>query len=298
MSFLLKGIIPAVWTPTDESGNLLREPLRKNIEAMVSASVDALLVLGSTGEFIHLTLDQRKEVLETALEFAGKIPVLTNISDVNPRNVVELGRHASQSGAAGVSLLPPWFFPLSEDDLVEFFVWCANKNDLPVTIYNFHAMTGKRLTPKIVRHIAERVKIGGLKHSAGELEEHRELVNVGREFGFNIVTGWDTHLPETMAMGVNGAIAGTANFIPELLVKIFRSIESGRTEEGHEPARQMRQIGDLLSALEFPLNVAAAMEARGREVGAPKSIMSAQTRARYNALKENMRALLNQFGIA
>jgi len=209
-----------------------------------------------------------------------------------------LGRHASKSGAAGVSLLPPWFFPLSEDDLVEFFVSCASEIDLLVTLYNFHAMTGKRLTPQAVRRIGERVKIGGLKHSAGELEEHRELVNVGRDLGFNVVTGWDTHLPETLAMGVKGAIAGTANFVPELLVRIYRLIESGRHEDIHEPARQMRQIGELLGALEFPLNIAAAMEARGREVGVSKSILSAHSHARYDALKGNMRTLLNQFGIA
>jgi hypothetical protein len=53
-----------------------------------------------------------------------------------------------------------------------------------------------------------------------------------------------------------------------------------------------------VSALEFPLNVAAAMEARGREVGVPKSIISSQTRVRYAALRENMRALLAEYGLA
>src|SRR5437879_5161107 len=109
MLFSLKGIIPAVWTPTDADGKLLKGALRENIGAMTVAGVDSLLVLGSTGEFIHLSVDLRKEVLETALEFAGSTPVLTNISDVNPRNVAELGRHAKKCGGAGVSLLPPWF---------------------------------------------------------------------------------------------------------------------------------------------------------------------------------------------
>src|SRR5205809_679680 len=111
MSFSLKGIIPAVWTPTDADGNLLKEALRKNIEAMLAAGVDGLLVLGSTGEFIHLGVEQRKEILECAVEFAHGTPVLTNVSHTNPRVVAELGWHATQAGAAGVSLLPPWFYP-------------------------------------------------------------------------------------------------------------------------------------------------------------------------------------------
>lgn len=297
MSFLLQGIIPAVWTPTDENGKLLREGLRRNIEQMVAAGVDSLLVLGSTGEFLHLTTDQRKELLDVALEFAGSTPVLTNISDVNPRVVADLGRHAKASGAAGVSLLAPWFYPLSEDDLVAFFVSAGKSIELPLILYNFHAMTGKRLTPEIVRRIGAEVQIGGLKHSAGEMEEHRQWAEVGKELGFNLVTGWDTHIPEAMALGAKGVVAGLANVVPELIVKIYKLTAAGKHEEAREPARQMRKIGELVSAVEFPLNVAAAMEACGREVGAPKSVMSTQTRVRYNALRENIRATLKEFGL-
>jgi 4-hydroxy-tetrahydrodipicolinate synthase len=298
MPFSLQGIIPAVWTSTDADGKLLKAGLRKNIEAMIAAGVDSLLVLGSTGEFIHLTAHQRKEVLETALQFAGKTPVLANISDTNPRVVAELGRHAKSAGAAGVSLLPPWFYPLNEDDLVAFFVAAGKAVDLPLTLYNFHAMTGKRITPEIVRRIGSEIQIGGIKHSAGDLEEHREFAAVGVELGFNVVTGWDTHLPEAMALGAKGCVAGLANVVPELIVKVYQAVSSGRSEDVHEPARQMRKIGEIISALEFPLNVAAAMEARGREVGVPKSVMSSQTRVRYAALKESIRALLNEYGFA
>src|SRR5688572_3202149 len=297
MPFVLQGIIPAVWTPTDAGGNLLREGFRRNIEAMIAAGADSLLVLGSTGEFIHLTIDRRKEVLETALEFAGNIPVITNISDVNPSVVADLARHAKQSGAAGMSLLPPWFYPLSEDDLVVFFVAAGKAVELPLILYNFHAMTGKRLTPEIVRRIGGEIQIGGLKHSAGDLEEHREFAVVGEELGFNVVTGWDTHLPEAMALGAKGCVAGLANIVPELVVKVYRAVVSGQSEEVHEPARQMRKIGELVGALEFPFNVAAAMEARGREVGAPKTVMSNQTRVRYAALRESIRKLLQEYGL-
>jgi 4-hydroxy-tetrahydrodipicolinate synthase len=298
MSFSLHGVIPAVWTPTDKDGKLLKEGLRRNIEAMTAAGADSLLALGSTGEFIHLTPDQRKEFLDAVIGFAGATPVLTNVSDVNPKVVIELGRHAKASGAVGVSLLAPWFYPLSEDDLVAFFVAAGNAIDLPVTLYNFHAMTGKKLTPAIVRRIGAEMRIGGLKHSAGEMSEHREFAEVGRELGFNIVTGWDTHLPEAMALGAKGCVAGLANVVPELIVKLYQLLANGRSEEVHEPARQMRKIGETIGALEFPLSVAAAMEARGREVGAPKSILSSQTRVRYNALRENVRALLKEFGLA
>src|SRR5436309_14336557 len=117
MPFSLDGVIPAVWTPTDAEGRLLTDALRRNIEAMVAAGADALLVLGSTGEFIHISTEQCKEVLDAALKLSAGKPVLTNISHTNPRVASELGRHAKAAGAAGVSLLPRWFFPWEEEGL-------------------------------------------------------------------------------------------------------------------------------------------------------------------------------------
>lgn len=297
MLFTLKGIIPAVWTPTGADGLLLKDALRRNLDLILASPIDSLLALGSTGEFIQLSIDQRKEVLETIIAHAGSTPVLVNISDTNPRNIRELGRHAKHSGAVAVSLLPPWFFPMNDDDLVEFFVAAAEAIELPLILYNFKAMTGKCLTPEIVRRIASRVQIGGLKQSAGNLQEHQPLTELGREFHFNVVTGWDTHIPETTALGAKGCVAGLANVVPELLTKIFALVESGQVEELREPARRMRRIGEAISVLEFPHNVAAAMEARGLEVGAPKSIQSAATRARYASLLANMKKLLSEFGI-
>ena len=78
----------------------------------------------------------------------------------------------------------------------------------------------------------------------------------------------------------------------------YRLVVDGRSEEVREPAQRMRRIGEVIGTLEFPHNVAAAMEARGREVGTPKSITSAQTRVRYAALRETMRTLLRDWGYA
>lgn len=292
MSFALTGIIPALWTPTDADGRLLKETLRRNLDFILAARVHSILVLGSTGEFIHFSTDERKEILDNVLNHAGSTPVLVNISAVNPRHVRELGRHAKAAGAVAVSLLPPWFFPMSDDDLVEFFVSAAELIDLPVILYNFHALTGKRLTPEVVRRIASRVQIGGLKQSAGEIEEHAPLIQVGREFNFNVVTGWDTHIPETYAMGAKGCVAGLANVVPDLLMEIWGHVSSGDQEGARRPAEKMRRIGKALGSLEFPHNVAAAMQARGIEVGASKSVRSESTQKRAAVLRAELEKIL------
>ncbi len=299
MPFSFAGIIPAVWTPTDADGRLLRGALRQNLDWMLDAGVKQLLMLGSTGEFVHLSSELRKEVLEAALEhLAGRdVPVFVNISHTNPRTVVELGRHAKSAGAASVTLLPPWFYPMSDADLVEFFVRAIEAIDLPLGLYNFQAMTGKRLTPELVRAIAKRAPVAGLKHSAGELQEHKALAEVGAEFGFKVVTGWDTHYPEATALGATGCISGLANVVPELMLEIDTLLKSGRVEDLYMPAGWMRRIGDLVGQLEFPHNVAAAMEARGLEAGVSKAHRSAATEAKYLELRNKLMDLFTEMGL-
>lgn len=297
MPFSFAGLIPAVWTPTDAQGALMPEALRRNLDFLLRAGVRQLLLLGSTGEFVHLESSQRKEVLETALAHVGDTPVYVNISHTQPRLVVELGRHAKAAGARAVTLLPPWFYPMADSDLVEFFVRAIEAIDLPLGLYNFQAMTGKRLTPEIVRAIAKRAPVCGLKHSAGDLQEHKALAEVGAEFGFNVVTGWDTHYPEATALGATGCISGLANMAPELMVQIDNLLASGHVEDIHIAAERMRRIGELVGTLEFPHNIAAAMEARGLEAGAPKAHLSTAGRARYTALRDEMRKLLAEFSL-
>jgi len=287
MSFFLRGVIPALWTPTGPDGSLLAKAFERNIAFILQSQPDSLLVLGSTGEFIHLSIDERKHVLETSLACAASKPVLVNISHTNFRSAIELGRHAKESGAVAATLLPPWFFPLSDGDLVEFFVRIGEAIGIPLVLYNFKALNGKRLTPEVVREIATRIPILGIKHSAGEMQEHKALAELGREFGFNLITGWDTHIPEAMSLGAAGVVSGLANIVPDLVAKAYAT--SGGAD-------QLKQLGMLLSKLEFPLNIAAAMEARGLQPGFPKSIVSAATSQRYANLRREVGIWLGENG--
>jgi 2-dehydro-3-deoxy-D-pentonate aldolase len=297
MSFSFQGVIPAVWTPTDANGALLKDALRSNLQFIQRAKVDALLILGSTGEFIHFSLDERKEILDTAIDFAEGTPVLVNISHTNPRSVAELARHAKTAGAVAVTLLPPWFFPLSDADLVAFFANATRATDLPLGLYNFPNLTGKHLSPELVRMIYKERPFAGLKQSGGEFPEHKAIIDLGRELGFDVLTGWDTHIPEAMALGAKGCIGGLGNFVPELKVRIVKAIKENRAHETSMEIAAMKQIGQVVNTLEFPLNVAAAMEARGLKPGAPKQVVSTETQTRYNTLREEFRRLFRELNL-
>src|SRR5437899_2996564 len=119
-----QGIYCALWTPTDVHGHVRWPELEKHLSFVLDRPVAGIMALGSTGEFVHLTLNQRQELLEKIVvrcKARGR-QVIANVSDVQVRNAIELARSAKALGADCIAVLPPWFFPLEGRDLAEFFI--------------------------------------------------------------------------------------------------------------------------------------------------------------------------------
>jgi 4-hydroxy-tetrahydrodipicolinate synthase len=271
--------------------------LKANVEFSLKGGVHGLMILGSTGEFPLLKVEERVKVVHLVRAISGATPVLVNISDLRPDIMLELARTAKDADAAAVSLLPPSFFAVAQEDLAEFFVRGGEAAERPLFLYNFPERTGNRISLETVRNVAGRVPLAGVKQSGAEFEYHSSLVALGRELGFVVFTGADTRLPEAMQLGVTGCVSGLANVVPELVVEIFAAMKAGNPEASSAAISRMRDLEGRLGALAFPLNVAAAMEARGRWIGAPKTIISPATRARYETLKAQLRALFLDWGL-
>lgn len=297
MSKKWDGVFCALWTPTDAAGHLLKDELKTNLEFIRRNGTHGILALGSTGEFLHLDLAARKHFLEQVMANAGSLRVLVNISDIRPGAVAELARFARTIGAEGVAILPPYFFPVSQADLTEFFVRAGEAAQLPVFLYNFPERTGNRISLETVAAVADRIRLAGVKQSGAEFEYHRPLAQLGREKNFVVFSGSDTHLPEAMELGAVGCVSGLSNAVPDLVVKIFQAVKAGQPGHASVVIERMRTIGTLVEQLEFPANVAAIMEARGLSPGHPKTIVSPATKARSDKLLAEFRRLFREWNL-
>jgi len=255
------------------------------------------MVLGSTGEFLRLPLADRKRFLELVCAQSGALPLMVNISHVRPAAVAELGRHARETGAPSVSLLAPWFYPLSQADLAEFFARAGEAAGLPLFLYNFPERTGHRISLETIATVAGRVRLAGVKQSGAEFDYHRDLVALGREKNFVVWTGGECRLAEAMALGVTGCVSGLANAVPEMVREIYQAAKASDTERAGLATARIKRLVSLLAELLFPLDVAAAMAARGLPAGQPKQVESAATRACYQRVVENVRALYAEWGL-
>ncbi|MBX3745693.1 MAG: dihydrodipicolinate synthase family protein [Verrucomicrobiae bacterium] len=288
------GVYPALWTPTDAGGALLAEALADQVRFLRGAGADGAMVLGSTGEFVHLEMGVRREVLTRVAEAAPGWPIIANCSDVSPLRVAALGRHSRAVGAAAVALLPPWFFESAREDVVEFLVRGAEASGLPLVLYNFPERTGHRLELGMVAAVAERVRVVAVKQSGAPFGYHRELAELGREKGFVVITGADTRIADALAHGANGVVSGLANAVPEWVVSVYRAAKCGDASKAATSQGRLASLAEAIGGLAFPLDVAAAMEARGRVTGAWKAVVSPSTAERYRRAVERCRAILGE----
>lgn len=297
-SFPRTGVLVALAIPTDGRGRVLKRALASHLAWLRARGIHGVLALGSTGEFIRFTVEERKAILETVAELAAPLPVLANISDIRPAAVAELGRFARRLKLPGVAVMPPNFFPVSPADQLAFFLRAAEAAQLPVTLYNFPELTGNRISAETIAAFAERAPMAGIKQSGAEFGYHEELIRLGREKNFSVFSGADTRLVEVFSLGAAGAIGGLVNFVPEYMVEIYNVVRGGQAGDTTIAAERMREVGKLIAPLTFPLNVAAGLEARGFEPGVPKTIVSDESARRYREMVAALRGRFREWKLA
>ncbi|HOK78266.1 MAG TPA: dihydrodipicolinate synthase family protein [Verrucomicrobiota bacterium] len=297
MSAPKSGVIVALWTPTKDEVALDKAGLLSNVEFLKAKGITGFMILGSTGEFARLDVQTRIECLSLLRPLADEWPTIVNASAIRPADVITVGKRARELGFGTMSLLPPAFYGLAQADLAEFFIYCAKAVGLPLFLYNFPERAGTRINIETIRTVADSVELAGVKQSGAEFEYHRDLVKLAREKNFVVFSGAEVTLPEALGLGVNGCVSGLANAVPELVVGIHQAALQGDREKTEMFRTRIDSLLHQVNVLEFPLNVAAAMLARGLATGKTKTPLSAQTSALLNQVVEKVRALYAEWGL-
>ncbi|PTX95703.1 dihydrodipicolinate synthase family protein [Opitutus sp. ER46] len=295
--FKPRGVYSAQWIPTDAEGRTKRGALARHMAFERKQGVAGFLALGSSGQFPLFTLTQRRRILEAVLASAESLPVIANVTALRVGDAIELGRHAKSAGARAIALMPPMFYPLSQADILAHFLAVADAVRLPVMLYNFPELTGKKIELATISAFADRASMAAIKQSGGEFSYHRELIALGRKKGFVVMSGADTRLQEVFALGGAGCIGGLVNIVPEVMVAIYRASTAATKTDIAAPAALMVEVGRIVDQLTFPVNVGAGLQARGFEAGEPQMPISAQSKVLYRRIVAELRAVLAKAGL-
>jgi len=223
--------MPAMVTPFDERGEPDLAAAEAIVERFVGAGVNGISALGSTGEFSHLTADERKRFAEDLVGLvAGRVPLVIGVGAPGTKEAIELARHAGEAGADGALCVAPFYWKVGEEALFRHFAAVAEASPVPVLAYNFPMLTGLDLSPALVARVArECPKVVGLKDTVTEpINTVRILRAVEEERpDFAILAGFEDGILPTMLAGGDGAIGGLVNVAPELFVGLVTAAKSG-----------------------------------------------------------------------
>ncbi len=268
----LRGVVPAIVTPFDREARVDVGVLEHLTEHLVSSGVHAIMATGGTGEFPNLRPEERRVVLEAVTRATGgRVPVIAGTAACSLDQTFELASDAAEAGCDAIITVPPFYFPLPEAALEEFFLGLADTTPLPLFVYNNPLYTGNPLSPDLIARLLRHPRVAGLKQSASDLGQLVDVlyrVRVVERTTKAILTGIDSQIAAACAVGADGVFSTAAGIVPRQVVELWESIDSGKVEDAR--ARQL-ELQPLNRFLEYdPGYVAPAKEAlqmMGFEVG-------------------------------
>lgn len=215
----MKYIVPALTalkTPTQ----IDIDSCLKLYDTLIDAGLDGVAIFGSSGEFPHLPLEERKKLITAGVKhIAGRMQVLVGTGAMLVDEVAELSSFALDAGADGVMVVGPYYFALDDESAFRHFDAVASQVKGKVYIYNYPDRTGYSLCPKVVLELAKKHgNIAGIKDTVPDMAHTVALIQTIKPElpHFEIFSGFDYNFASNVMAGGDGCIAAVGNIRPGL----------------------------------------------------------------------------------
>ena len=222
----LHGIIPPVCTPLTKDLNIDLKHLEKLIVHLIEGGVHGLFLLGTTGEGAALTIEQKKQVIKHSVQFAkNRLPVLVNVTDTVPKVSIAISQFAKEAGADAIVLAPPYYFPSTEQDLLDYFEYLIPQLALPLVLYNIPSHTKSSITLEMAVRLAKIPQVIGIKESSGDMTLFHNLIQHINAPNYSFLVGPEILLGECLLAGGHGGVPGGANIYPRLFSNLYEAAQ-------------------------------------------------------------------------
>ncbi|MGH9666370.1 MAG: dihydrodipicolinate synthase family protein [Bryobacteraceae bacterium] len=238
------------------------------IDFLSSKNPSGIALFGSTGEFPHFSLEERARLTVLAVK-RSRVPVFVNISHSTLAGSMRLAEEATRGGAAGLLLMPPYYFRYAESPVKEFFFQAASRAArlAPLYLYNIPFFTSP-LPLETAVQLLETGRFAGIKDSSGEWEYFERLLALRESTPFRLFIGNDKILARTREMGADGAVSGVSCALPELVLALDAAIRDGNRTKKSKLETRLTEFLDWAKRFPTPVAVKIAVEARGLQPGA------------------------------
>jgi len=243
----LKGVFVPIMTPFNKNESINEDSLRNLVRFLIKNGVHGIIPTGSTGEFPHLNINERKKVWEIIFdETKNKIPVVPCVTANTTAETVELAKFAEQNGAAGVMVCSPYYYIPTERELYEHLKTLAESIELPIMLYN-SPPTKVDLKPEFVESLAKIANISYMKEGIS-LERIHEIIRLTND-KIAVFCAGSGFIVEAIESGAKGWVTALQNFVPAECVKLFEAAEQGDFAEAKKIfERSISPIWNLINS--------------------------------------------------
>lgn len=217
-----KGIYVANLTPFTR-GKLDIDAACRHAEFLIGAGVKGLCPSGTTGEFLYLNAEEKKQLFSELIDSCrGRVKILCGTWDSNADAMAKLCRFVSDEGADGIFLTPPLYYQFTDEEIIGYYEFVSKRSGVPVYCYNIPKYSNNEVSIGALKTMSEHKLVAGIKDSSADAKRIAEIV---RLFGgkLDIFAGGDHFVVKAKVLGANGFISALGNVYPELFVSLWNS---------------------------------------------------------------------------
>lgn len=289
----LYGVTTAMVTPIDNQDRIDLEAVGRLTDFLIEKGVNCLYPLGTTGEMLRLSVEERQAVAEKVVsQAAGRCLVYIHCGAMCQHETIQLAKHAYSIGADGVGIVTPQYFGVNLREIETYFINISKclPDNYPIYLYNIPQCSTNDLLPETIEKIVMQCpNVVGLKYSFADMVRTNEYLKI-KGGDFSVLHGTDSLFLPILAMGCDGVVSGISGVYPEPFVALYRAYLKGDYEE----ARRQQSIANrFISALKAGSNMAyfkAALTYRGIPAGHMRA-------PQLDLLEEEKADLINQLKV-
>ena len=240
-----EGVYPAIITPMTSEGEVNEQAFRQVMEWNIEAGVDGFWVAGGTGESVLLDDDENMRIAEIAADQnRGRAKNIMHVGAPSTRRAAKLAQNAARAGVEAICCVPPFFYPPTDEAVVEHYRVVAGAADLPLFVYNLPQSTGVEITPELMQRIQDRVpQLKGLKHSAPTFPNVRDFARMG----LDCLIGNSRVMLPALTIGATGCVDAPPGIAPEVFVELWRAWQAGDLQRATAAQDKGSDVGAIVT---------------------------------------------------
>ena len=266
----LEGVIVAAITPRRQNElSIDLGAMLELVDFLGQSGASAIALLGSTGEFVHFPVDDRRHMTNFAAK-RSRLPLLVNVSHSTLDGAVELASEAVDAGAAGLLLMPPYYFRYSQEAIRKFYLdfKALAPRDARVYLYNIPFFTSEIAIGTALSLLGTGL-FAGIKDSSGSWEYFTQLRDHVTNNSYSILIGQERLYARARAEGAHGIVSGVACAVPELILALEAAVAAGDADRVKKLDARVGEFVDWISKFPAPVAIKEATRQRRIKSGAP-----------------------------